>query len=72
MRQVEAEFLILHEWEEWRAKNLKRGERASGIEALVFFEFVRSEKPHLLKFRHKGDKWQIIHAWLLRAKVVGD
>ncbi|MCH7776527.1 MAG: hypothetical protein IH878_08320 [Gemmatimonadetes bacterium] len=72
MRQVEAEFLILHEWEGWRANNLTPGERASGTDGLAFFVFLQSEKPDLLDFRCRGDKWQIIHAWLLRKGFVCD
>ena len=72
MRQVEAEFLILHEWEEWQTKNLKPGTRASGTNGLAFFVYLQDQKPHLLDFRYRGDKWQIIHAWLLRAGAVGN
>ncbi len=72
MRQVEAEFLILHEWESWRANNPTREEKASSIDGLNFLAFLKSEKPHLLDFGRKGDKWQIIHAWLLREGAVCD
>ncbi len=72
MRQVEAEFLILHEWEGWWAKNLTRGERASGTHGLAFFYFLQSEKPHLLEFPHQGDGWQTVHGWLLRKGLVCD
>ena len=72
MRQVEADFLILHEWEGWRADNLTQDERASGTHGLAFFYFLQSEKPHLLDFKYRGDKWQIVHAWLLRKGLVCD
>ncbi len=72
MRQVEAEFLIVHEWESWRATNLQPDKRASGTDGLAFFVDLQREKPHLLEFEYHGDKWQIIHAWLLRAGLVGD
>ena len=71
MRQVEAEFLILHEWEGWRANNLAHGERASGDHGLVFFVFLQSEKPHLLEFPHQGNG-QTVHGWLLRKGLVCD
>ena len=72
MKQDEAKALILHEWNDWWANNPKRGERASDTDGLRFFSFVKTEKPHLLDFRCRGDKWQIIKGWLLRAGVVND
>ncbi len=72
MKQDDAELQILYEWVDWRANNLTREERATGTHGLAFFAFLQSEKPALLDFRYKGDKWQIIHAWLLREGAVGD
>ena len=72
MRQVEAKFLILHEWDLWRDNNLERDETATGIDGVAFYAFLQSEKPHLLDFENGGDKWQIVHAWLLREGAVCD
>ncbi len=72
MRQVEAKFLITHEWEEWRAKNLESGQPSSGTDGLAFFMFLQQERAHLLKFKYHGDKWQIVHGWLLQEGLVGD
>ena len=65
MKQIDAKRLILDEWVDWRANNLRRDDIASGIDGLNFFVFLKSEKPHLLDFRYTSDQWQIIHAWLL-------
>ncbi len=72
MRQVEAKFLILHEWEGWWANNQEHGEEASGIDGVAFYAFLQKEKPHLLDFGRKADKWQIVHAWLVREGAVCD
>ncbi len=42
MRQVEAEFLILHEWESWRANNPTRdpAESLRFLRAPQCFEYV--------------------------------
>ena len=67
-----AEIQILAEWVDWRAENLVRGEQASGIDGVVFYDFLQKEKPHLLDFRYTSDQWQIIHAWLLGAEIIVD
>ena len=72
MKQDDAELQILYEWVDWRANNLTREERASGIDGVASFTFLQSEKPHLLDFENGGDKWQIVHAWLLREGAVCD
>ncbi len=70
MNQDNAEIQILSEWVDWRVENLVRDEQASGIDGVVFYDFLQKEKPHLLDFGRKGDKWQIIHAWLVREGAV--
>ena len=70
MKQDDAELQILSEWVDWRAGNLTREEKATSIHGLVFYAFLQKEKPHLLDFGRKGDKWQIIHAWLVREGAV--
>jgi hypothetical protein len=37
-----------------------------------FFLYLEKERPDLLNFRASGDKWQIVHAWLLRERRVKD
>ena len=70
MRQVEAKFLIVHEWACWRDKNLQPDEQGSGTDALAFYVFLQQEKPDLLDFNYQGDRWQIVHAWLLSDGLV--
>lgn len=66
MKEDDAELQILSEWVDWRAVNLAPEEKASSIVGLAFYDFLQKEKPHLLDFGRKSDKWQIIHAWLVR------
>ncbi len=70
MQQDDAELQILAEWVEWRSDNLVRDDIATSIDGVSFYTFLQKEKPHLLDFGHKGDKWQITHAWLVREKAL--
>ncbi len=70
MNQDNAEIQILSEWVDWRAENLVRDEIATSVDGVSFYNFLQKEKPHLLDFGHKGDKWQTIHAWLVREKAL--
>ncbi len=72
MKQDDAELQILSEWVDWWPSYLERGEKASGIDGVAFYAFLQKEKPHLLDFGRKGDKWQIVHAWLVREGAVCD
>jgi hypothetical protein len=31
---------------------------------------LQQHRPGLLNFRNRGDKWQAVHSWLLRAGKV--
>ncbi len=70
MKEDDAELQILSEWVDWRAVNLAPEEKASSMDGLDFLAFLQKEKPHLLDFGRKSDKWQIIHAWLIREGAV--
>jgi len=39
---------------------------------MLFFSFLEKERPDLLNFESSGDKWQDVHAWLLRERRVKD
>ena len=67
----DAERRIIEEFLEWKSREIP-GQRASGTHALGFFVELQKEKPELFRFRHRGDKWQVVHAWLLRAGLVSD
>jgi hypothetical protein len=54
------------EYDAWAGQNPKDAQIMSGM---MFFTYLQREKPQLLDFRSKGDKWQTVHGWLLREVV---
>lgn len=70
MTQDEARREILAEWRKWRkADNLTA---PTGTDGLVFFGWLRNNRPDLLSFKASGDKWQRVHAWLRGAGELKD
>ena len=65
----EARVLILEEWKHWINRHPDLVE-PSGTDGLTFFGYLQRERPALLNFRNRGDKWQTIHGWLLRERLV--
>lgn len=72
MKIGDAEREIIAEWHQWRARTLSAVDKPTGNDAFVFFGYLGSERPELLGFQGSGDKWQIIHGWLLRRGYVSD
>jgi len=70
MKKEDAQGSIMHEWDEWAASKLTPGSERIGTDALVFFGHLQQHRPGLLNFRNRGDKWQAVHSWLLRAGKV--
>jgi hypothetical protein len=67
LRQDQAKPAILAEWREWAAdRNMVN---PHGFEALMFFEFLRQERSHLLSFKAAGDNWQTVHCCTPPRKV---
>ena len=56
---------VLAEWDRWRPSHEK-----TMMGGMRFFTYLQKEKPELLDFSAPGDKWQTVHGWLLRAKLV--
>ena len=70
MTKDEARAAIRIEWVVWaRATKIKN---ATGADALLFFNYLQAERPDLLAFKASGDKWQVVHSWLLKARLVAD
>ena len=57
---AEAEQLIVAEWRAW---SKQRGSY-SGTDMLIFFNWLKKDRSHLLSFRCRGDQWQRVHGWL--------
>ena len=66
MKKDEAKRLVLQEWDDWAAKNLSPGHKASGTDGLIFFGYLQKQRPHLLEFKTSGDRWLTVHGWLSR------
>jgi len=58
-----AKWAIIREWDAWALKNPDDPKKLNGM---YFFTYLEKEHPDLLDFKHPGDKWQLVHAWLLR------
>ena len=70
MTKAEAEEAVISEWHRWIAENPVCN--PTGRDALSFFAYLQRERPNLLNFRSPGDKWQVVHGWLLRRRLVSD
>ncbi len=60
------------EWDRWRLAEFGAHEKLSGTHGLAFYMGLEKDKPKLLDFPAAGDKWQIVHGWLLKAGEVSD
>ena len=65
----EARVLILQEWGQWIEKHPEKT-NPNGTDGLIFFGYLQTERPALLNFRNRGDKWQVVRGWLLREGLV--
>jgi hypothetical protein len=67
MKQKEAKVLIVREWEQWLQSQSIDPASAGGRDTLKFYFELQDRKSELLDFQSRGrDKWQIVHAWLVR------
>jgi hypothetical protein len=63
---------VIREWNNWAGKHVPADRKATGDDAMIFFQYLQHERSELLGFKAKGDRWQIIHGWLLRERKVTD
>jgi hypothetical protein len=71
MKQEQAKRLVIQEWDRWIKKQPIAPGEATGRDSLKFFFELQDARSPLLDFRSKGgDKWLVIHTWLLGAKRV--
>jgi hypothetical protein len=71
MTREQARLGVLREWRGWRDANGVTTE-ATGNDGLRFYGHRQSRRAELLKFKGAGDKWQIVHGWLLNSGCVRD
>jgi hypothetical protein len=63
-----ARIAIIEEWDAWAKKHPDRTRIAGGI---LFFNYLQKKRPDLLlDFKSPGDKWTMVHSWLLSARKV--
>ena len=66
MRQDERKSLLLLEWDRWLQTQLIDPPAPTARDTLKFFCELQDRRSPLLDFRpSRGDRWQVIHAWLL-------
>ena len=71
MKQEQAKRLVIQEWDLWIKKQRIAPGEATGRDSLKFYFELQDARSSLLDFRLKGgDKWLVIHTWLLNAKRV--
>jgi hypothetical protein len=70
--EKDAEPLLIEEWHKWRKNNIPDNNAAKGIDALLFYGDLRFQRSDLFDFRCNGSKWQTIHEWLRRNRLVAD
>ncbi len=71
MTREQSRLEALREWRRWRDANGVTAE-ASGNDGLRFYGYLQSNRADLLKFKGGGDKWQVVHGWLLNSGCVRD
>jgi len=64
-----AKWAVIREWDAWAPKHANEPSVSDGMN---FFFYLQKQRPDLLNFRASGDKWQVVHAWLLRERRVKD
>lgn len=57
----QAKAQIVREWREWS----KQRKSFTSTDMFAFYNWIEQNKSHLLMFRANGDKWQLVHGWLL-------
>jgi hypothetical protein len=59
---ADAEREIIAQWHRWQATRTVR--KPAATDALIFYGRLRGQRPDLLAFKSRGDKWQMVRALL--------
>ncbi len=63
----DARMEIVAAWFEWkRLQGFQYDDVLSSTMGFEFFAYLQSHRPELLDFEYQGDKWQIVHSWLVQ------
>ena len=70
MLKSEAETQIINEWSRHITENpISNPTTRDGFS---FYNHLEKNRPDLLRFRCRGDQWQVIKGWLLQRRLVTD
>jgi hypothetical protein len=73
MRRDERKSLLLQEWDRWLQTQPDDPPAPTARDTLKFYYELQDRRSPLLDFRpSRGDKWRVIHAWLLNEGRVSD
>jgi len=69
----DAQSKIVRAFDHWWSKRGNEPSiKATGNDAFAFFSDIQTSDSELLDFKASGDKWQVIHGWLLSSDRVSD
>jgi hypothetical protein len=72
MRKSDTEAAIPLVWQQWRAATCQPTKSRLAPMVTCSLSIFGQRGPTYCPFRHNGDRWQIVHAWLRRARLVAD
>jgi hypothetical protein len=72
MKQSEARILIIQQWNHWISMQPPDAGGPTAKDSLRFFHELQDARSSLLDFVARGDKWRVIHSWLLDAEQLSD
>jgi len=61
MKKDDARTLIIQEWVIWFKSNASD---SYSTNMLLFYDWLKSNRPWLLLFRSAGDQWQTVKGWI--------
>jgi hypothetical protein len=67
MRQDDARAAIEFEWRDWPEK----APAPTDGDVRAFYAWLARERPHLLAFRTRGDRFDVVSAWLRASHAIG-
>lgn len=70
MKQADARTMVLRLFREWAEVNGKVIPHTEPEGGLVFYCWLEKHHPEALRFRDVGDRWQTVHIWLLKTRLV--
>jgi len=70
MLKADAKRQVLQLFRQWAAVEGKPIPYDNPEGGLAFYYWIQRNHSDVLSFRSAGDKWQVVHGWLLQAGLV--